>query len=127
MVSKAINWINALATIWKVLAAIIIFVASAGASVGAAYAMWKAEATSLHATDHAIEGRVDKLEANDDAQYEERVKSAEKERLARERLHAVESESTNEYRKEMRDRMRVQESVTSGIQATLEQIDKRIP
>ena len=138
MVSKAFDWINTLATVWKVLFGVIVGVAIASASVATAYAVLKADNKALKdniqavgaaslARDDALEGRTDNLEKHKDQNYEDIVIRDEKLRLAREKIHAAEALLTNEYRKEMRDRMRQQENDTSGMKAMLEQMDKRIP
>ncbi len=127
MVGRAIDWISAISTIWKMVIGAFVAIAVASAFVGGAYALMKAEVKASQMRDDAMEGRIDNLETNKDATYLEWVKTEEKLRIAREAVRATEAAATNEYRKEMRDRMRVQENDTSSMKATLEQIDKRIP
>lgn len=127
MVSNAIEWINAAATIWKLVAGGIVALTITSAGVGIAYAVIKAESRASQVQYNALEGRVDNIETHKDTTYLEWVKAEEKLRIARETVRAAETAATNEYRKEMRDRMRVQENDTSSMKATLEQIDKRIP
>lgn len=122
MVEKATAWVNAAIAAWKIIIGILIFAVACGAG----YTKLHLDANAAILRDDVQNRRLDKLEEGQDLTHKEIVQALEKLRVAREEVHKVETESTNEYRKEMRERMRDQEKATSGIQATLEQIEKRL-
>ncbi len=134
MVSTAIKWLNTSTTIWANLAygaTLLVMVTLAYSKIDARQTAASVDRDAIKAASavakDAMEGRIDNLEKDRDQTYGEIVKLLETLRIAREKVHETEKKNTDEYRKEMRERMRVSESTTNTIQAILERLEKRVP
>jgi hypothetical protein len=122
MVERALNWITAAVAAWKAIITVLVFAAACGAG----YTKMHYDAKGAVLRDIVQNKRLDNLEKGQDLTHKEIVQALEKLRLARVEVHKADNAATDDYRKEMRDRMREQEKATSAIQATLEQIEKRL-